>query len=75
MTTLFCFDERDRILDRGVAGADDDDRLALVFVGIVELVLDERQVFAGAAELADVALQADAHDDEIGLDRLRRSRT
>src|SRR5262249_21786374 len=62
--------QADRVLDRRIAGADDDDRLAFVFVRIVELVLDERQVLAGHAELADVALQADAEDDEVAFDRM-----
>ena len=40
-------DERQRVLDRGVACADHDDRLARVLVRVVELVLHQRQLGAG----------------------------
>ena len=69
------FRERDRVLDRRVARADHGDHFAFVFVRIVELVLHERQVFAGTAELADVALQADAHHHEFRFDSSARSCT
>lgn len=39
--------QRQRILDRGVAGTDDDDRLVLVFLWIVELIPDDGEVLAG----------------------------
>jgi hypothetical protein len=38
MITRFCLASAERVLDRRVARADDDDRLVLVGVGIVELV-------------------------------------
>ncbi len=64
------FRQRDRVLDRRIARADHRDDFAFVFVRIVELVLHERQVFTRASELADVALQADAHHHEFRFDRL-----
>ena len=60
--------ERERVLDRRVAGADHDDGLVLVLVGVVELVLHELEVLARDAELAQVALQADGEHDGLGLD-------
>ena len=64
--------ERQRVLDRRVAGADHDDRLVLVLVGIVELVLDDARSSPGHAELAQVALQADGEDHVLGRDACRR---
>ena len=61
--------ERERVLDRGVAGADDHDRLARVLVRVVELVLHQRQLGAGHVELAQVALDADRQHDVVRLDR------
>ena len=65
---LVLLGERDRVLDRGVAGADHDDALLGIGLGVVELVLDHRRLVAGHAELAQVALQADGEDDVLGLD-------
>ncbi len=62
--------ERQRVLDPGVAGADDDDLLAVIFVGIVELILDERLLRAGDAELPEIALDADREHDMLGGEAL-----
>ncbi len=62
--------ERERVLDPGVAGADDDDLLAVIFVGIVELVLNERLLRAGNAKLAQIALDPDRQHDMLGGERL-----
>ncbi len=62
--------ERHGVLDAGIARAHHDDGLALVFLGIIELVLDTRQIFARHAELADVALQADGQHYGVGLNCL-----
>ena len=60
---LVALGERQRVLDRGIAAAYDDDLLAAVFIGIVELVLDDRKIDAGNGELARIALDADREDD------------
>ena len=51
--------EAERILDAGVARADHGDMLVDIFAGIVELVLDVRQVGAVAAHQVGIALGAD----------------
>ena len=60
--------QSDCVLDRGIAGTDDDDGFTFVGIRIIELVLDEGQILAGNAELAQVALQADAEDHGFGLE-------
>ena len=65
--------KRQGVLDAGIAGADDDDLLAVILVGIVELVLHEGMVGAlgaGNGELAQIALDADREDDVLGGDGL-----
>ena len=61
--------QRQCVLNAGIAGADDDNALVLIFVRIVELILHVGQVFAGASELADIALQANRQDDEFRAQR------
>ena len=51
--------QRQRVLDGSIAGADDDDGLVAIGVGVVELVLHQLQILALAAQLAQIALQAD----------------
>ena len=58
--------ERERVLDRRVARADHDNRLVLIFVGIVELVLHLRQIVARHLKLAQVALEADGDHHVLG---------
>ena len=65
MMTRFCSDSASAFSMRGVARADDQDRLVLVFLGIVQLILDDAQVLAGHAQLAQVALQADGEHDVL----------
>ncbi len=65
---LVVLGQGDGILDRRVAGADDDDGLAVVFVRIVELILHELRVLAGTAEFADIALHADGQHHMLGSD-------
>ena len=65
--------EAERILDPGVARADHDDMLVDIFAGIVELILDVRQVAARAAHQVGIALRADRRGSTcLGLDRSRR---
>ncbi len=71
--------ERQRVLDGGIARADDQDRLVLVFLGVVQLILHDAQVLARRAQLAQVALQSDGEhdmfrDDGVALGELQRER-
>jgi hypothetical protein len=59
--------QRQRVLDRRVAGADHQDRLVAEFPGIVQLVLHALQIFARRSELARIALEADRQHDVRGL--------
>ena len=59
--------QRQRVFDRRVAGADDQDRLVAELLGIVQLVLDALQVFARRTELARIAFEADRQHDVRGL--------
>jgi hypothetical protein len=54
--------ERDRRLQRAVAAADDEHRLARELLGIVQAVEDLAGILAGHAELAEVARAADRDD-------------
>ena len=63
------FRQCDGVLDGGITGTHNNDGLAFVGLGIVELVLDERKVFAGNAELAQIALQAYAENHGLGFHR------
>ena len=56
----------ERVLDRGVASADDHDSLVAVFVRIVERVLHAGQLIARHAEQARIALQADGEHHVLG---------
>ena len=60
--------EPQRILDPGVAAADHEDMLVIIRGGIVELILDVRQIGARAAHQIGVALRADRQDHRIGDD-------
>ena len=60
----------DRVLDRRVAGADDDDVFGLVFVRIVELVLHPIPIVTGHAKAAQVTLQTDRQDNVVGRNGL-----
>ena len=62
--------QRHRILYRRVAGADDDDGLVHILLGIVELILDEVLVGAGHAHLAEIPLQAYGQHHVVGGDRV-----
>ncbi len=59
-----------RVLDRRIAGTDHDNGLVAVGLRVVELVLDDRRIFAGHAELARIALGADRENHVLGLDGL-----
>ena len=59
--------QAERILDAGVAAADDEDMLVDIFAGIVELILDVRQLGAVAAHQVGIALGADGQDHGLGL--------
>ena len=56
----------ERVLDRGVASADDHDGLVAVFIRIVERVLHAGQLVARHAEPARIALQADGEHHVLG---------
>ena len=60
--------ERDGDLERGVAGADDEEILIAMLGRIDETVADVRQVFARHAELARVALRSHRQDDVGGIE-------
>jgi hypothetical protein len=69
---LVLLGERDRVLDRGVSRADHDDGLALVGLGIVELILHARQALARDAQPAQVALEADRENHPARVEGLAR---
>ena len=62
--------QAERILDARVARADHRDMLVIIFAGIVELILDQLVVAAGAAHQVRIALRTDRHHDRFGLHRL-----
>ncbi|GBF31470.1 hypothetical protein MnTg04_01431 [bacterium MnTg04] len=60
--------ERNRIFDGRVAGADDNNRFLIVFVGVIERVLNDARILALDPKFAWIALQADRQDHRFGFD-------
>ena len=61
--------EAERVLDSRVARSNDGDVLVVILAGIVELVLDVRQLSAGHAQQVRVALRADGQHHGFGANR------
>ena len=69
---MVVFSQCQCVLDAGVTRANHDDGLALILVGVVELVLHAVEILTGHAKLADVALQTDTQYDVLGEHQLAR---
>ena len=63
-------DEAERILDAGIARADDEDLFVDISARIVERVLYMGEIGAGTAQEIGIALRADGEDQMFGVDRL-----
>ena len=62
--------QRHGVFDCRIASADDGDVSPSYSSGSSSWYCTNGKIFAGTAQFADIALQADAHDDEIGFNRL-----
>ena len=70
VTLCRIFGKSARILNSGIPCADNYDMFVNILGGIIELVLDMRQVHAGTAHLVWIALRANTQDDILRLYRL-----